>query len=174
MKGTMAREDIPPLPLRPPKKRKAMEQTLDVHLAMWSSQANLLPSDKRRVEEERERRKRLRVQQERLGILVGPEGSTPEQLKGLAEYLTGHYGVVDSIWHVRTPGPVHGLCKSFGVPVQAVTESDFVTATRTVIRNCTKIAALPRGEVAPLWDDIRYARHRNLSVVVFMPNGERR
>jgi hypothetical protein len=171
----MPKDEIPPLPLRPPKKRKQMYEALDIHLAMWAHSDTLIPSDKRRVEEERQRRKRMK-RTERVGILVGKEGITPEQFVRMAEALNGEKGGMTEIWHAPVSGPVHSLCKSYGVDVEVVTTprvSDH-DRWRIVVKNSTKVIAFPRGEEGPLWDLIRYTRHRNTPVTVIMPNGERR
>ena len=170
----MAKEDVPPLPDRPPKKRRQLEQAPDIHLALWANSYHLSLSEKRRVREERERRKRLLTKWERIGILIGDEGVTPTQVVKLSEMLTSHKAVMNEIWLPEVSAHVWRVCKSVGVAVESLRDRDRDTACRTVIRNATKVFAFPNGENGPLWDLIRYARHRNLTVEIIMPNGERR
>lgn len=170
----MAKEDVPPLPLRPPKKRRQMEDALDVHLAMWAHSETLIPSDKRRVEEERARRKRIQKRTERVGLVYSAAGITPEQHAKLAELLTARKDRLTEIWHPWVRSTVHSLCKSFGVPVESIKDRNMEHAWKTVIRNATLVFVLPRGESSEEWEMVRYAKHRNTPVEVIMPNGERR
>jgi hypothetical protein len=171
----MPKDEIPPLPLHPPKKRKQMYEALDIHLAMWAHNATLAPSEKRRVNEERQRRKRLR-RSEKVGLLVGKEGITPEQFVRMAEVLNGEKGAMNEIWHAPVSGAVHSLCKSYGVDVEVVRPPRMEQADiwKIIVKNSTKVIAFPRGEDGPVWDLIRYTRHRNTPVTIIMPNGERR
>jgi hypothetical protein len=171
----IAKEDVPPLPLRPPKKRRQMESALDIHLAMWASSDNLTPSDKRRVEEERERRKRAKRTTERIGIILAKEGMTPEQYAKLADTLNGERSSMSAIWHVWSRGPLYKLCRTYGVDLEVLREgSEEWRAERTVIHNATKVIVIVNGESGPVWEMVRYAKHRNTPVRVIMPNGERR
>lgn len=151
-----------------------MEQVPDLYLAVWKDSALLTPSEKRRVAEERERRKRLLTKWERIGLLVGDEGVTPEQLEMLREMLTSQKAVMNELWLPDVSAHVWRVCKSFGVAVESLRDRDRDTACRTVIRNATKVFAFPNGESGPLWDLIRYTRHRNLPIEIIMPSGERR
>jgi hypothetical protein len=152
-----------------------MHEALDIHLAMWAHSETLPKSEKKRVEEERKRRKQER-RAERVGLLVGNEGITPEQFVRMAELLNGERAAMTEIWHAPVSGPVHSLCKSYGVDVEVVKTPRVTDAEREriVIKNSTKVFAFPRGEDGPLWDLIRYTRHRNTPITVIMPNGERR
>jgi hypothetical protein len=174
--GKIAKEDIPPLPAHPPKKRKAMEQVLDIHLAIWANGTGLTPSEYRRVNEERERRKQFRVVNERIGVVLGREGTTPEQQEKLRELLSGRR--IASVLHPWVPGPVHHICaqgsKGATVIVVGDPKTDVRDAWKTVVKNATLVIAFPRGEDGELWDTIRYTRHRNIPIIVIMPSGERR
>lgn len=156
-----------------------MEGALDVHLAMWVTSETLTPSEIRRVQEERERRKRLQKRSERVGLLIGPEGVTNEQLAKLAEALTGQRGSMNEIWHPGVQRNVHSLCKSFGVAVEVHPDTDRVRAWKIIVRNSTRLLAFPRSAQDPhleddVWAMVRYAKHRDVPVSVFIPSGERR
>jgi hypothetical protein len=170
----LTKEDVPPLPERPPRKRTQMEKALDIHLAMWAHSESLTPSDKRRVEEERARRKRTQKRTERIGLVYSAAGITPQQQTELTDALNGRREHLTAIWHPWVRSAVHSLCKSFGVPVESIKERDMVIAWKTVIRNTTLVFVLPRGEESEEWEMVRYAKHRNTPVEVIMPNGERR
>jgi hypothetical protein len=142
---------------------------------MWASSDTLIPSDKRRVEEERARRKRNKNATDRIGIVVAKEGMTPEQTTKLAEILNGERATMSAIWHVWSKGPVYKLCKAYDVDLEVLHEgSEPWRAERTVIHNATKVIVLVNGDSGPVWDMVRYAKHRNTPVRVIMPNGERR
>lgn len=151
-----------------------MEQALDIHLAMWSSSETLTPSDKRRVQAERVRRKRDKQRVERVGILTGPEGITPIQQEKMVDLLVGQRGAMGGIAHTWSSASVHSLCKSFGVEVVALKDRKPEQAAKRIIHNSTMVFAFPRGEHGEMWDWVRQAKHRNLPVIVVMPNGERR
>jgi hypothetical protein len=83
----VSRDDVP-VPEEVPRKRRVLEDesvTLDRFLAVWAARPDLTPSDRRRVEDERYRRKRLSPIV-CLGVLVGREGMTPAQRQAFAEY----------------------------------------------------------------------------------------
>jgi hypothetical protein len=85
----LAKEDVPPLgPV--PKKRRQLEGALDVHVAMWLDSDGLTPSERRRVQEEKDRRRRARRDGPAvtLGFSGTREGMTPPSGRGSARSWT--------------------------------------------------------------------------------------
>lgn len=74
----MAKEDVPPLPDEVPRKRKQIEKLLDVHIAMWLAKDDLSPGDRKRLQEEKDRRKK-RNPDYHIGFFGSRTGMTPEQ-----------------------------------------------------------------------------------------------
>lgn len=145
------KEDTP-TPLAIPKKRRQLEAALDRWIAEWLARSNLALGDRKRLEEEKERRKGVRKSPEKptLGILHAREGMTPEQRRALNEYR---------------------------LEVQAgrdVTSGDF----KAVVRLSDTLFAAPNHARQPasgedgVWSAIRYARHRKVPVKIVLPNGE--
>jgi hypothetical protein len=154
---------VPPIP----KKRRALEKSLDLHLALWLD-GELTPSQRRRLEAEKDRRKKLaKIDTRVVGILVGNEGVTPEQLEVLREKLAG----ASAIHHPYVSKSLHRVCKDLGV--QLVMHDDL----RDVVRaSDTVIAAPPQpndphSERADVWSMIRYSKHRSLPVSIVLPSG---
>lgn len=163
----MSKDDIE-IPPAPPRKRRQLEDpnTLDKWLAIWATDDELPPSQRKRAQEERDRRKRL-VPDVKVGILVGEEGMTPAQAAIVAEAVApatelhahGMYAA-----HLRKP--------LSGVTTPCVQHGDY----REVIRYSTSLVATPKEPEKPdvvegVWQAVRYAKHRKVAVKVVMPNG---
>lgn len=145
----MSKEDIE-IRKRPPRKRKHLEQALDVELATWENDPKLTPSERRKAHHERDRRKE--AADETIVVLLRPrEGLTPEQRKMAGELVKD--ADVNRFWGGSG-------------------------AYQPTIKGATLVVACPkemtRPEQAPggsVWAAARYARHRNIAVRVIMPDG---
>lgn len=119
----MAKEDVE-VPERPPAKRRQLEAALDLWLAVWLDRSDLTPSERRRVEEEKARRKT--ASRRPFPVVVGftgtREGMTPRQRAFVMSALQGWQatGVLAEAHHGDCEGAdeqFHGLCRQLGVPV---------------------------------------------------------
>lgn len=184
----MAKADVPPLPDRVPAKRRQLQHgTLDVHIAMWLTGDTITPSERRRLEEEKARRRAL-VPDMPVGLLVGREGVTKAQVAAIVAALAAAQPT--EIHHPGVAGPLHSACRRLDVPVTAVRNmrshhlalppfaahaSDH-DAMREVVHNCKLVIAAPKemAEVtakSPVWDMIRLAKHRSVAVQIVLPDG---
>lgn len=161
-------KDDAPVPDRVPTKRRQLHDALDRWLAVWATREDLTKRERALVEDERSRRKSLKPSLV-VGLLVPGEGVTPPQLESLRDRLA-ESGATE-VQHVSVPSRVHTACRDLGVPVH-VRDTD-----RDVVRDSDVVIATPkeRAEAAsPLWDTVRYARHRKLPVKLVMPDGSLR
>jgi hypothetical protein len=166
------------MPTAVPKKRRQVETLLDKWIAVWLDGEDITPSERRRLEEERQRRKDERARQgQPVGVLVGYEGATPEQVAALREALAGANAV--EIHHPGVAKPVHSACRSFGVPVvvhRDVRDQD--EAMREVVRSSRLVIGVVKEMTEPhqktdgVWGVVKYAKHRRLPVRVLLPSGE--
>jgi hypothetical protein len=153
----VSRDDVP-VPEEVPRKRRVLEDesvTLDRFLAVWAARPDLTPSDRRRVEDERYRRKRLSPIV-CLGVLVGREGMTPAQRQAFAEYR-------EQIKATEVTEPADR--GSYAV-LQAVVK------VSTVLFAAPKEPREPIGRKAGVWAAVRYAKHRGVPVRVVLPTGD--
>jgi hypothetical protein len=188
------KEDAP-TPPRPPRKRRQMERALPVWLATWATDESLTPSERRRAQEERDRRKALQPEVV-VGFVGAREGLSPGQRARVRELLAGateaHHG--DGL---GGDAQFHEIAGELGVPVVlhpplgrrafSKAERQFraeppADRTKAIVRQVNGAGALlvaPRegrepervGEGTP-WAAVRYARDRGCRVRVVMPDGE--
>jgi hypothetical protein len=152
------------VPARPPKKRRQMESpnTLDKWLAVWANDENLTPSERRRAQDERERRKAEAPDPRIVGLLIGEQGVTPQQL----DVLRDRCARAEEVHATRTvklglaPGVFH-MEESLRDVVAAVNE--IVAAPAQTYE--------PEQKIAGVWPEVRYARHRKIPVLVLYPDG---
>jgi len=147
------REDVE-IPARPPRKRRQLERSLDLALAVWATSEQLNPGERRRVAAERERRKALAKAGRRavVGVVWQREGRTPQQVEAVKDFR-------------RTPDlheHMMGTC-------------DY----REFVKRLDRLVALPKEMTKQdqppedsVWACVRYARHRGILVTVVLPNGE--
>lgn len=144
------------IPARPPRKRRQLEAALDVWIAVWLD-GELSPSERRRVEGEKQRRKEERQRDEpiRLVVLGAVEGFTPEQRRLLRDKKAE--AEVFMTWR-----------SGFGTRTyqEVVKEGNFVVAAP---KEMAKPERPPEGSV---WAAVRYAKDRKLPVEVIMPDGQ--
>lgn len=158
-------KDDAPLPDSVPRKRRQIESLLDRHIAVWLAGETLAPSDRRRLEEEKARR-RTSVPDRLVGVLVGAAGVAPPQLDALPGLLAG----ATEVTHPGVSSRVHTACRSVGVPV-VVRRDD----PREVVRASDLVVAVlngPKADGTEVWEWVRYARHRGVPVRAVLPDGQ--
>lgn len=161
------KEDVGPLPERPPAKRRQLEQTPDLWIAQWLAGDTLTPSERRRLEVEKQRRKDARPERV-VGVLVGHEGVTPEQFHSLlaAVLALNPTGIV----HPGLQSRLHMQLRALEVPL-TVLAGDF----QGVVKAANAVLVAPR-EQAPtdsaMWEMLRYAKHRSLPARAVLPDGQ--
>lgn len=159
-------------PARVPAKRRQLESLLDVHIAEWLASDALTPSERRRLQDERARRK---AERRRTGLVIGlvvdPAGVTPQQLEGVKEALAG----ARSIIHSGVPSSrLHTACKlAAGCEVAVLETNDPVHDRREVVRRADLVVIAPSsdGGGSRAWRAESYARHRRVPVKVVLPDG---
>lgn len=169
MKSDVLEGGLPPIP----RKRRQLEEQatfLDLHIAIWLDRDDITPSERRRLEEEKKRRKALKPDVV-VGIIVGMEGVTPGQLAFAHEFL--QTAGATAIAHTTPLSKKMARLFPEGVPVSA--EADF----RDVVRAATVVVAAPKepekpNQVQGVWEGVRYAKHRRVPVRVVMPSGDER
>lgn len=168
----MSKDDVE-TPQRPPSKRRQLQSAdvLDTWLAVWATDDNLTPSERRRAQDERDRRKAARRREDAIvGVIVGPEGATPAQ----SAYITGYLLTLPATG-VCHAGVSRGIARAFPPGVAEIGAPDW----QAVVRVADVILAAPKEQSEPVqklgvWSAIRYARHRNVPVRIVLPNGEER
>jgi hypothetical protein len=194
----VAKEDVPPLgPV--PKKRRQLEQALDVHVAMWLASDALTPSERRRVSEEKDRRRALRREGPpvTLGFSGTREGMTPRQLAAVAAILDelapalARHGCC-----VGADAQFHQLCRERGIPIVGHPPQDarmrarlegflrveaakpYLLRNKDIARESTVLVAAPKEQREPAdprghgtWSTARYARQRGVRARVVLPDG---
>lgn len=162
------KDDVGPLPERPPAKRRQLQQTPALWIAQWLAGDTLTPSERRRLEEEKHRRRGL-TPDRAVGIVVGAEGVTPEQFTRLIEQT--HAVQPTEIHHPGLQSRLHMQLRAMEVPVH-VHAGDF----KAVVKASHVVILAPRDSDpsgrAAVWETLRYAKHRNLAVRVVLPSGD--
>jgi hypothetical protein len=194
----VAKEDVPPLgPV--PKKRRQLEGALDVHVAMWLASDDLTPSERRRVQEEKDRRRRERREGPAitLGFSGTREGMTPPQaaaVEALIDELRPRLAR-----HGMCKGAdlqFHQMCRERGIPVighpgsqpsmrarcegllrEEAPKANLVR-NKDIARECSVLVAAPKEMREPdvmkglgTWSTVRYARQRGKPARVVLPDG---
>lgn len=161
-------------PARPPKKRRQLEDpnTLDRWLAVWANDESLTPSERRRVQVERERRKRAKPTKA-LGVLVADGGASPEQVAGLRESV--ELALPTEVHHVFCAGKVHSTCKATGANV-VVLRGESGSCEREIVQAADEVIGIVSSMQMPeaktgTWASLRYAKDRGLPVKIIWPNG---
>lgn len=168
------KEDVQELPAVVPRKRRQVEQALDLHIAIWLD-SEITPSERRRLLAEKQRRKNL-TPDVVVGLVVADEGVTPIQLASLREEL-GRLEPTKIVHPGVASSKVHGACKAQGVPVEVYHDGDPISRAKEVVRAAEVLVAAPKEPTEPnektgVWSIIRYARNRSLRVRVILPDGQ--
>lgn len=172
----MAKEDVPPLPERIPTKRRQVEQLLDVHIAMWLADESISFSERKRLENEKRRRKNSKLEVQH-GVVVPKEGVTPEQQQIFSGLLLQER--VQVVHHHILPSRLHQLCRIAAQEVVVHRGGEYGERLRSTVRNSDFLFAFPKELREPdakvegtVWWAVKYAKHRGLPVTVVLPNGK--
>lgn len=192
------KEDLGPPPPHPPHKRRQLEQSPAIWLAIWADNKDgvLTPSELRRVGEERERRKNLVVEVV-LGFTATRAGVTPLQKSAIRELVNqikpieAHHGdcVGGDAWF-------HKMCYSLKIPIvihppennklrawcrgaaRIERAKPFLERNKDIVRASTVMIGAPKEMHEPppqqgqgTWSTIRFSRTRDKSMIVVMPDG---
>lgn len=193
------KEDAP-CPPSPPRKRRILEdesQTLDAWLAVWANDEQLAPSQRRRAQDERDRRKAARPVELVVGFSGSREGMSPEQRRRVKSMLIdlepveAHHGDC-----VGADEQFHSLCRGLKIPI-VLHPSDLkgtrafcngaIRTERTkpplernkdIVRESSVLVATPKEGREPepgpgqgTWSTVRYGRKRGGNVKVVMIDG---
>lgn len=176
-------KDDVPTPAQVPRKRRQLEDrslVLDRWIAEWLAGDDITPSERRRLEAEKQRRKMLQPDV-RLGLVVAQEGMTPPQMATVIEVLAVLHPteVVHTRVSPRTHGILVGLCERIEASIRLVADvRDEEAAAKTLVHEVDIVVAAPREATVQtyatpgIWSVIGHARHRHLPVQVVLPNGE--
>jgi len=193
------RDDVE-IPERPPRKRRHMEQALDLWLATWLAREDLTPSERRRCEAEREARKQRQGRAKvRVGFSGTRAGMTPQQRKRIRELI--ERGDISEAHHGDCIGADQGLhdmlyavrAREFEIVIHPPEDARFraycrgdrtepakpyLERNKDIVRASTVLWAAPKEASEPepargqgTWSTIRYARKRGVPVLVVMPDG---
>jgi hypothetical protein len=190
------KDDVGPAPDDVPKKRRQLEAAPDLWLAMWLGRDDLTPSERRRVQEEKDRRKERTVP-----VIVGftgtREGLTPQQRSRLREELSQD-GIVEAHHGDCVGGDeqFHSLCRGAKIPIvihppdngkarafcdgadRIEKAKPFLDRNKDIVRASSLMYGCPKERSEPppargqgTWSTIRYARSRGVMLKVIMPDG---
>lgn len=189
------KEDVE-IPERPPRKRRQMEQALDVWLATWAAREDLTPSERRRVEDEQRDRK-LRRQRERVvaGFSGTREGMTPPQRAQLRKLIAAgvdeaHHGDcigADVAFHddvtrahidVVVHPPEDARYRAFCHGIRSEPALPFLERNKEIVKAATVMWFAPKEQREPepgrgqgTWSTVRYARRRGVPAIILLPDG---
>lgn len=170
----MSKDDVGPAPDRIPTKRRQLEDAPALWLRQWLDKVDITYREKNRIEKEIQRRKD-NVRPLRVGILVGDEGVTPQQLRAMDTYL--QQSGATAIHHTYIASKLHTAAKRLEVPVVVHgVGAQREYANQEVVKNSdVVIAAVKQQErkaIVGVWAGINYAKHRRVPVRVFTPDGK--
>lgn len=166
-----------PAPPVPPRKRRQIERVPDLWLAQWLARQDLSAGDVKRVQDEKDRRKRLRgVERRVVGFFDNPDGMTPAQRDALKSLLaeTKPTKVIHPGGYRGAVARFHGICLNMKIPIeQPVSEREICKVADMVIATPkeTREPARRLDKDDGVWESIRYARHRDVPMRIIMPNG---
>lgn len=162
-------KDDAPAPERPPAKRRALERCPDVSIAVWAGDEALTPSERRRAQDERDRRKHARqLGERRVGIIHDEAGVTAEQIDAIRVALAAIEPT--EIHHAGVQRGVHWASRN-AVMGKVVNHSG---DERKVLLNAQTLIIAPRSanQDSPAWDHARAGRLRGVALQIVMPDGE--
>lgn len=151
-------KDDAPAPDQIPVKRRQLERAPDLWLAQWEARVGLTPSERRRVREERARRKALSPDPVTLLTVRAQEGMTPAQVTTLKERRA-----------LLRPDS-HRMLVAIASTRTLTDDEKFLVKDATTVIACPRQHARPDDD-AGVWKLIKYARHRGLPVQVVLPDG---
>lgn len=158
------------MPTTAPRKRRHLEAAPDAWIAAWLSNAEGM-IEEARLQKEKDRRRQLKrnTVPVEIGILVPPEGVTPEQRQTLHDFIMTSRAT--RIWHPRE-APRKMIRE---LPTDA--ETQVAMDMGAIVRTCSAVIAAPkepRKAPTEVWDAIRRAKQRGIPVLTVLPNGEKR
>jgi hypothetical protein len=169
------KEDVGPPPERPPHKRRQLEQVHDQWLAVWLAGETLTPSERRRVQAEKDRRKKS-LPRVIVGITATREGMTPPQRRWIQTFLEEHCteelieaGMVEGHHGDCIGGDVQfdEICHEMGIPVVIHPPIDarlrawckgavrvekakpYLERNKDIVRACTVLLGAPKESREP-------------------------
>lgn len=169
----MAKEDLPPRPDSPPRNRRQLEALPDLWIAEWLAGDTIKPGERKKLEALKESRKH-RKPDVVLGVVVAPEGMTPEQFKTFQRVLP-RMGATE-VHHTLLPGKVYRIVKELGVPM--VRYDQYGQNERDVIKSASVLLAAPKEPAIRtyatrgVWSMIGLAKHRSVPVRIVLPDGK--
>lgn len=178
--------DLPPAPGSPPAKRRVLQDrnmTLNAWLHQWAADESLPPGARLKATEELERRKAEdRKTFVEVGVLVGPEGATPQQVTVFAEWWAKVGATrleVGSAFPVASEDqrnlPKAPRLRDVVGDMPRTTHharSEEEELKQVVVASSTIVALPPRiSPTGTVWNAVGYAKHRKVPVTVILPNG---
>jgi hypothetical protein len=151
-----------------------------VWLAEWASNESLPPSQRKRAQEERDRRKALNPEVH-VGLIIGEHGATPEQQDTVGSLL---HELEPDFFHFPLLGTnagsrigkkyraeKHGRQTGMELVGYRTHESGWI---QELVKSSTVLIVLIRGNSPVGSEDvaIKYARHRKVPVKTIKPTGE--
>lgn len=132
---------------------------------MFLADDTISSSERNRLELEKARRRTI-VAQRAVGILVGDEGVTPQQLEAISSVLAMLEPTEIHKPHVSRA--LNAVIKRHGVPVHSH------PGMKEVVKHSQHVVAAP-AQSAPtatgVWELARYAKHRSVDLTVIRPDG---
>lgn len=161
------------IPARPPHKRKQLEAALDKWLAVWAADSSLTPSEYRRVQDERDRRKQAAPEQV-VGVVEGFGGATPLQVDALRALLATQHPSL--IVHPLCSRKVHRICRDAEGSLSVVDGASTAGMARETARQSDVLIGLVSETSMPtaktgLWEALRYGKDRGADVKIIWPDG---
>jgi hypothetical protein len=188
------KDDVGPAPEAVPSKRAALKAAPDLWIAQWLARESTKPSQRRKLEDEKKRRRR--APRPTVGFTGSREGMTPAQRRTVERLVSelapgeAHHG--DCVGADET---FHSICRRAKVPVvghppqgnrlRAFCTFDreepakpYLERDKDVVRAATVLVATPKEEREPTstvghgtWTTVRYARERGVPARVVLPDG---
>lgn len=167
--------DETPLPAKVPVKRRQIETLLDVHIAMWLASDDISPSERRKLEAEKARRKALKGEEVIVCFLQARTGMSPVQRQVVGVVLDQIKPTLAI--HVEDYGGAiprfHALARKLEIPQELYKDE------REAIRRADVVIATPNTATPPrrdqrygtVWSNITYAADRDLPVKIILPDG---
>lgn len=165
------REDAP-VPPRVPRKRRQLEDALDRWIAVWLSRADLTPSERRRLGEEKQRRKDL-VPRCAWAFYGDEAGMTPPQKRTVRRLLEEMAPA--AVFYNASLGASNALARVVKYGKLEEPPELHPRAGQEPVKEATVLIAAPKETVAieggSVWPAVRYARHRKIPVRIIKPDG---
>jgi hypothetical protein len=167
--------DIGDAPVAVPRKRRQLEKVPDLWIAQWLARDTTTPSERRKLEAIKQSRRNASPDN-RVGLLIGDEGVTPQQFDAVEQLL--RKSGATQIHHAGVTRNVHSMCRAIGVEVVVHDHPRLpwgnAESMKEVVRESDLVVGAPRsGQPADesVWELLRYAKHRRTAVRAILPDG---